>query len=30
MEATSLNVDDALANIKMEIPIIPCLSTPSN
>ena len=30
MEATSLNVDDALANIKMETPIIPCLSTPSN
>ena len=30
MEDISLNVDDALANIEMEIPIITCLSTPSN
>ena len=30
MEAISLNVDDALADIEMEIPVITCLSTPSN
>ena len=30
MEAISLNVDDALADIEMDIPVITCLSTPSN
>ena len=29
MEDSSLNVDDALANIEMEMPKINCLSTPS-
>ena len=29
MEDIRLNVDDALANIEIEIPIITCLSTPS-